>query len=391
MKLTPLLARLAAASWLAACGGCSSSATPDGSAQDALDPAAITITITSDKALALVAFREGLDGPWQPAAMKTPTVHEAHVHGPYVVAAVCEDPGSLEFQTFQEARTPDDERTIMIECLRPGSPRHPVTGRMVQAGRVRMADGFDDSPSADWTFSVSVPLGTHELVATTADRIALRRGIAVGGSTTVTPDLDLAQEGAALAEVAFTASNAVPGELLDARVELDLPGPGSFNIYGGPIAAAKVAPDSVLAATDVQSVSLGATSGVARRSLRRPFRVGGATAYTLPPPIEDVRWEIAGGDLTMSWSALPAFDSFRVSTIGVNAPRFRSQSLHLSPRFVAATGLERATIDTNIPGYRPAWRVPFSGYHTRSAAVQRAAGDELATSSIDETHNLGSP
>lgn len=36
---------------------------------------------------------------------------------------------------------------------------------------------------------------------------------------------------------------------------------------------------------------------------------------------------------------------------------FQNHYLGLSPRFVAAAGIEAATIDTDLPGYRPEWKV----------------------------------
>ncbi len=379
MKLVSSLPPLLLSSWLAGC------ADPD--------PAAgppVTITVTSDAALALVAFREGVDGAWQRATMKTPTTFEAVVHGPYVITSVCDNvPGKL-VSTSQIARTPDEEHEIAVGCASvlvwPA-----ITGRMIQAGRVQLDRDTEVSATTNWDFSLSVPPGTYDLLAATADRFALRRGIVVSVNTAVTPAIDLAQEGAAFAQVALTVSNAAPDEVVAASVHLDQPGGRSpLSLYRGPIATAKVAPDAALSATDAQSASIQATAGPALRARRRPFRVGGNTAYTLPDPVAGVQWDVASRDLSVSWTSVPAFDSFSVYASGLsNGENGQSHRLELSPRFVEATGITDATIDTQIAGYKPEWRIDFAREYSRQVFVQSLANGEVATSSITETVNPG--
>jgi hypothetical protein len=356
-------------------------------APDAPTGPGIPITIMFDKPPVLVAFREGLDGAWQPAAMKTPTLFELEVHGPYVVAMVCEDATRSLSQVVHVARTPDDERSIMESCDY-APTLHAVTGRMLQAGRVQIGFGFSSSTTDDWQFNARTPGGTHDLMASTADRIVLRRAIPVMGPVAITPPIDVIQEGTALADAAFTATNATPTETLAASVHLHQP-TNPFNIYSGPIATAKVVPDSLLAATDVQSVSIQATDGAAFRALRRPFRVGGDPAYTLPAPLA-VQWQIAGGALAASWSALPEADDISVSAAGTAAPGVRpNYFMLLSSRFVAATGTTRATLDNDIPGFKPEWRIDFTREYFRQMLVQRTAGGVVSTSSSSETLNVG--
>jgi hypothetical protein len=368
-------------------GGLSGCGDDGGPPPDPPGPAS-TITITSDVALALVAFRDGVDGRWQPATMKSPTTFEAVVHGPYVVTSVCDNvPGNV-LSVWQIARTPDDERAISLQCssvlVWPA-----VTGTMVQAGTVQLDRASRASSTASWSFSLSVPPGTYDLLAKTTDRFALRRAIAVSGNTAVTPQIDLTQEGAAFDSVAFTVSNAAAGEEVVASVHLNKPSPLSpLSLYRGPIATAKVAPDSALDATDVQSASVQATAGAAFRALRRPFRVGGNTAYTLPDPVTGVQWEIAR-DLSGGWTSVPPFDSFQIYAFGHAGTKGQSHQLQLSPRFVAATGATSAAIETEIEGYQPAWRIDFTREYTRQLFVQSLANGEIASSSVTETVNAG--
>jgi hypothetical protein len=349
----------------------------------------VTVTITTDITPPLVAFRDGLDGAWQLATPTSPTRFEAKVTGPYFFTVVCEQMFG-EIILVQSGRTLDDEREANIKCdFRPAAS-HFVTGRMVQPGHVQIANELVSSSFPDWVFAVSVAAGTYDLMARTDDRILLRRAIAVTGDVALTPALDVLQGGAALATVAFTATNAESFETLAASVHLaQAPGLTPFNVYRGPIATAKVAPDSALVPTDAQTVSIQATAGYGLRALRRPFRIGGDTTYTLPGLFSGVVWEVEGSNISVSWTAVPEFDLFSIAVSGMptGSPRFHSLGLDLSPRFLAETGVTRATVDTDLPGFKPEWRVDFGRQYFRDVLVQREADGELATSSFTEQVN----
>lgn len=379
MSRAPLLLSLLLSLWAAGCD------------DDAVSP--VTVTITTDITPPLVAFRDGLDGAWQLATQASPTRFEAKVTGPYFFAVVCEQMFGDIILT-QSGRTLDDEREANIKCdFRPAAS-HFVIGRMVQPGRVQIGNGIASATLPDWTFGISVPAGTYDLMARTDDRILLRRGVAVTGDVMLTPALDVGQGGAALATVAFTATNAEPFETLAASVHLaQAPGITPFDVYRGPIATARVAPDSALAATDAQTVSIQATAGYGLRALQRPFRIGGETKYTLPDLISGVVWNVEGSNISLSWTSVPELDLFSVAVSGMptGSPRVHSLGLDLSPRFLAETGVTRAIVDTGLPGFKPEWKVDFGRQYSRALLVQRSTDDELATTSFTEQLNPGSP
>ena len=382
-----VLLSLLLSSGIAGCGENGPETTPD-AYPDAPDPG-VTITIAFVDAPTLVAFRDGVEGAWQPATMKTPTRFEAKVHGPYVVAAMCEQPISGDFSTWRAARTPDDEHEVTLDCVRPAQSRHTVSGHMVQAGRVQIYNGITTSPAADWDFNFSVLSGTLDLIAVTADRIALRRGIVVAGNVEVTPPIDVLQEGASLASVAFTVPNAEPAEVLITEVYLPTLSPAyPLYIYTGPIATAKVASDAALVASDVQSVRISATAGNGDRTLARPFRVGGNTAFTFPAPLGNVQWDHANGDIAVTWSSVPEFDTLLVHVIGVSPDSVTNHGLELSRRFLAATGLTQMALDTDIPGYKLEWRIDFAGQYYRRLQATRETSGERTTSSVTESINV---
>jgi hypothetical protein len=383
----PILFTLLLSNLLAACGD-------NGHVAPDAPPGPTTIGITVDQPPALVAFRDGLFAPWQPATERTSTSStwfEAQVHGPYVVTVVCEDPAGRS-RTWQLARTPDDAHHLGLTCdLPPALPPidHQITGHMMQPGHVYLGSSSDTSLPGEtgWDFQISAPSGSYVLIATTDDWIAMRRTVVVDGDLGVQPDIDVTQEGTKLVDAAFTASTA-EGETLDASVDLLTPTtlfPG--RVYLGPAATAKILGNPALQG-DTQLVTVRATSGTARRELRRSFRVGYGTEYTLPQPLGDVRWT-EPGPLSASWTTLPQLDSLDLSasSSAADGTTVVQHNLDMTPLFLAETGIQQIAIDTEIPNYDAAWKIDFTGRYTRALTAQRTMNDDLATSSVTETVN----
>lgn len=355
----------------------------------------MTVTVSGDIPPAVVAFRDGVDAGWQVATARTPTTFEAVVHGPYLLAIQCVDlpeafgpPGT--FTTLLARGIADPKNAIGCTAI---PAYHMVTGHMAQAGDVQLGDWGAHSSTASWDFHVQVPNGSYDLIATTTDGISVRRGLAVNNAdVTVTPAVDLTVDGTAFVDVAFTAPNAAPDETTSVSVGLlnSVTPNIAARIYVGPVATAKAAPDAALLPTDVQSASVRATKGGVLRALRRPFRVGGDTAYLLPPAIGGVQWSTTGGQLSVSWTAMPDLDFLIVSADG-NTPAggLLSQTLQATSGYLADTGVTEVTLATDFPGFQPAWRV--NAPYTRNLAAQKGA--ELATLTTSEVTEMvgGSP
>ena len=385
---------------LVACGNnprtSDAGATPD--VPDTTQPT--TIHISSGIAPALVAVRDGVAGPWRPAVMQTPTMYEATVRGPYTVAVVCDILRVINITftarswfTWQAARTLDDSHDLVAPCNT--SPvEHNVTGVMAQAGFLQIGNTFRGSATDAWSFHLFLADGSYDLFATTADRIAIRRGVVVDGDLAVTPNVDAVQEGTALADVAFTITNGAADEELQARVGLETPTTRvPARIYQGAITTAKAAPDAAMIASDRQTASLRALKGTALRALRRPFHVGGDTTFTLPIGIGDPRWTIDNAQITAGWTALPDLHALSLDTSGTSSDvsRGASYQLDLSASYLATTGITQARIDTDIPGYRPEWKVNFATSYVRDMFSQRVADGVISTSSISEQFNPMAP
>jgi hypothetical protein len=308
---------------------------------------------------------------------------------------VCDDtfvnPGGTFhiWDTFETGRTLADPHAF-TECAAPAAG-HAVTGHMVQAGAVVMGDQFASSATANWDFKLNVASGTYDLIATTSDRLEIKRGIVVAGDVQVTPAVDVATQGVALTTAAFTVTNTAAGESLRAAVFLET-GTNSLpaNLYNNAPATAKVAPEAALVAGDVQTVSLRAFSTTAQgtllRAFRRPFRVGGNASYTLPAAIGNPQWSVSATQAELAWTALPVQGTITELLSGV-APGGAvpaAYSLELTPNFVAATAPTKAVIDTDIPGYQAAWRVDTGESYDRQMSVQHIENGEFTSLTIDQ-------
>jgi hypothetical protein len=346
-----------------------------------------TITITSGLPLALVAFHDGLDGRWETATKKSSTAFEIAVHGPYVVAAVCETGIGAGGFTWQAARTLEDPHEVLVPC-NTSRVRHMVTGRMTQDGWVQLGQDASRPVRTNQDFQLPVPDGTYDLIATTADRIAIRRALTVRADLALTPPVDVTQEGVPLVDISFTVPNAEPDDTLEVAVGLLTAANPVIpaRIYTGPPATAKAAPGAALTTTDIQSASVRAVKGPQLRSLRRPFQMGGDTAYTLPPPIGDPRWTIEDGQLVASWSSVPDGDRLFVEASASASP-FNAYTLDISPGFLAAVRVTRVVLDTRLPGYKPEWQINPTVSYTRRLFAQQGqiATSVVTTSSWTET------
>lgn len=361
----------------------------DGGGSMPTDAGPTMIQLTAGGATALVAFRDGVDAAWQPATMKSPTSYEIQVHGPYVVAVACDYDGVSSVS--QIGRTLDESHDLGTMCPK-SSGSHKVTGHMAQAGQMVFGKHFEFSTDPDWEFQFFVDDGAYDLLAMTGDGIAAQRKVAVNGDLVVPQTVDVAQQGMAFANVAFTAANAAAGETLRASVLLGTADSAQAEIYAGPIATAKVAPEAVLTATDNQTVSLQATtitaSATTGRAVRRPFRVGGDLSYTLPSPISGPQWAVENDQLVVSWTSRPDTDYLSAFASGTSADGklFTSNSLDLSAAFLAATKLTRATFAADVPGYKPAWLVDLTHAYTRELDFQNVTSGVITT--IWETEDL---
>ncbi|MDQ3337067.1 MAG: hypothetical protein M4D80_18040 [Myxococcota bacterium] len=345
------------------------------------------ITVETDLAPSLIAYRDGAGG-WKPAKVIDADTFELDVHGPYIVTVACDD-GDGNITTWQVARTPDDDRELFLPCFAAFGATFDVTGTMVQAGAVTAGFSTDRSTTASWSFDVRVDPGTTDLFAFDANSIVSRRDLAVTADTAITPPLDVSQ-GTALVATPLVATNATAAETVSASISITTGNATFAPLFRGAAAQTKVAPTDFLRLTDRQSATVSARQGLASRAVRRArFRAGDPTDFTLPGPIGPVAYAQAGTNLEVTWSTLPEHDIVEI-TLDAFTEDFTTFFFHdveISPAYIAATGTKTMTIDTDIPGYKPTWRIDYAKEYFRSAMARALRPSEIATSSINELVN----
>jgi hypothetical protein len=385
---------LLAASVSTGCGDSSSSPRPDAGTEidappDTPQEPGTAIVVETDVAPSLIAYRDGA-GAWTTPKMIDVDTFELDVHGPYVVLVACDD-GAGSIITWQLARTPDDERELYMTCYEPLPDTVSVTGTMVQAGRVSAGFSSDSSQTASWSFDVGVDPGTRDVFAYDADRIVSRRNVNVAGATAIEP-LDLTQ-GVALVTTPLVATNATTSETVSSSINVTSTNTSFFTLFRGAAAITKLTPAGFLIGNDRQSATVTARLGVSSRALRRsPFRVGDPTDFVLPAALGSVSYEQAGTSVKATWTTLPAHDFVEI-TLDAFSEDFTTYFFHdveISPAYIAATGATSMTIDTDIPGYKPAWRIDYTKEYFRALLAVDFRSGEIATSTRSETVNAPS-
>jgi hypothetical protein len=347
----------------------------------------------------LVAVRDGLTGGWRRAEAGSPKTallslmeFQAKVADRYVVAYVCEDPATRSVSVYEEGRTLEDGDFASSCDFATGPQVGRVSGSMQQAGAVALGQTSARSSSDGWSFDLGSPAGTFDLVASSVDRVAIRRAIKVAGDVALSSKLDLALEGTALAPLAFTATNATMTENVVADIRLSTSSTFSAGIYRGAAGAARIVPGSILAANDRQTASIRGIDGGKFRALRRPVNAMTNTVFTLPQPIGE-KFALENGRFVVTWgSLLPS-----LSYLAIDAQNFSDgqtglqvyHSFDVTPAFVQAASLARLTLDIDLPDFKPEWRIDFTREYYRDIFVQSFANGEIAT--IQNSEYLNAP
>lgn len=370
-------ALLSVALALAAAGcGENTPSTPDGQPVPADASGGTRITVTTAGAPLLAAYSDA-DGSWLPATKLADNQYEFYVQGPYRVTVVCSYGLML---VHQLGRTLDDAHDLSPWCPPPdafqlrGSVKasEPFTA-------FTLAVGNTTREIAGSTFDVAVPTGMHDVMAVVQDRVAVRRGIAVTADTTLTNPIDLASEGFALVPVTASVTNAAPDEPIVTFVTLETAsGGGAVQVRNA--ADTGIVPNAALQPGDRQAL-LVATRG---RGVRRTFREGTSTAFTLPAAIGPVTFAESGGTFAATWSTLGAYDLLRFEVSGRQSGAPTQGVVHdfeVSASYVQAAALTRLEHDLDVPGLQPAWRVDPTQDYRASLQAEHTTGDDTTLSS----------
>jgi hypothetical protein len=339
-----------------------------------------SIKISTAREPASIAFRDGQGGEWQVPTAKAAGSYEITVHGPYVVSVVCSAGDGATVSTRQIARTPDDSRELELACEELPQVSSEIKGQVVQPGAISIGGLFASSNTPDWELDMGLPAGTFDLIGVSDNRIMVRRDLAVSGTVDL-QTIDIDAQGTALVPAALTTANAATGETIQAMVMVTTPKNELGLVHLGAPASAKAAPAAFVTGDIRQTVTMMGIKGDDSRSVRRDFRAGDPTAFTLPEPLGQVELKTTEGQLVATWSTLPEHDKLVVTVTGELADgKTRSHELELSQRYMDATDATSATLATDLPGYQAAWKLDLTREHLREVQAVRVRDGEQATS-----------
>jgi hypothetical protein len=340
---------------------------------------------------------------WQPATQLTANQFTADVHGPYTVGVVCKtlvvvgDGTPFTITTWEAARTLDDSTDLVPPCVDQAETQgvfgNATVGATVQSG------AFTTTVPDDGLWTSFAQFGTRDVIAATSDKILIQRGFAVTFDVEPVPTLDVEANGTPLVPTFFALPNIEQEEAVrtDVRVQTatTVPSDPLLSTTSDPgdeflaFSQANVAPASVLTGPgDRQLVTVTATKGASVRALTRVFQADGDDSFTLPDRLSggQLALDTATQQVTARWTALPVLDSLDVVVHGgTSDPATSAQlELHMTAAFVAATQATAATVETQLPGFQPAWQVDFSQPYARSLSAQKTTGGDIATSGVAE-------
>lgn len=354
------------------------------------------ITVEASNSPALLAYQAEGMAAWQPLVAGQDGKLSFPTSGPYRVVVVCEVSGAgrSSVEVKQYARTPEDGTSLEHDCA-PGEHPFHLRAQMSQPGVAYFGDRHGAGFIPDWQLDLPAARGKFDLVMRAGTGIAIRRDIEI------TADKDLGAIDLApasleeLVPMTFNVSNAQQGELINASTLLDtgstiatlqdaMSGSGGFMT--------KLAPESVLRATDRQTATLmatvlGTTAGAQNRyrMLQRDVRVGAAAAATLPEPLGPVTFAVAGEQLTATWTALPEHDEVALRWHGITMAGTKDHVVSLSRSYLESTDATSAALELrDIPGFKAEWRHASGSQQTHELTAIRSREGEKALSQVNE-------
>lgn len=276
-------------------------------------------------------------------------------------------------RSFAAGRTPADG-DVRMGC---GSDveQVDVTGEMAQPGVVQIGGGAESGTTRPWSYSLMVPKGTHDVVASDAfpwvadasNRVLIRRALTLTADTVI-PDIDLTS-GIALEPATLDVDGSSPTDLVEAAVRLRDSSGRIAEISGSPGPIVMLLPAAEVREDERQTVFVTAqTPFVDGQSFFRSIEAGGST-LTLPPRLTLVGLEV-GQQSRASWESLPA-DYYEIALQEFGAPAYRS--FEATRSWVEATGASSLQFDTSAPGYQDSF--PEA---TRAHFTVRVRQSELA-------------
>jgi hypothetical protein len=332
----------------------------------------------------LFVYRDG-DGSWRaPQPASTAGDYTLAVTDAFQAVVVCAD--SSGFDVMELAQTAGEVTLQYVYCTRGSTVNVPspvtVTGEMAQAGEVDM-DSQATSSTPNWTFSLEVTPGPHELIAFDDDHLAIRRDQMIAATSSV-PAIDVVQQGMPIARVPVTISGVEADETTDLVDTIYLA--HDTAILGSPDDVARTVPPSALQRDEHQYVLFDATTETTFRDAEVSF-TGTQTSFALMPRLSGVTLDPTGGTVAASWGTLPPYDSVDIFTAQSLDSTYSSIDVTLSAGWIAKTGATRASFDAMPPGFDPSWKLDFTKQYEPGFYAYSRVGDIDYSTSVQQIVN----
>ena len=355
---------------------------PTGSNQGSGSAAPPMITMESlGSTPTFAAYRAG-SAAWTMATTSNGSVYEIQATADYVFVAVCASlDGSVD--EIEVAATADDGQTNYFSCTTDdstglGGPTVAVTGTMKQAGNVQMF-GTDQSATAPWTFSVSVPAGiTGDLFAIDSTSMGITRDLAIGsGATQSVGTIDLSTQGAALEPHAISISNAAADASPVTGVYFVTQNDFATVSTGSSSTSVVEAPSSLLTSSDAEYVDVYETGSDSFQE----YETNDPTLaqFALLPLLDGITFT----GIQASWTTLPqASVIFHSLGYEISETASDDATVQMSPSWIAATGATSVAFDDSAPNWQPAWSFWTSVAYEPSFSIEVDSQTEYATSGV---------
>jgi hypothetical protein len=349
---------------------------------DAGPPGPNIVTVTSYGSMPdYIAYRDGT-GAWATPAMTGQGVYQLKVQDAYELVAVClGDSGAIDAEEIAATFSTDGGTNYFFCSGAAGGPPNlvAVTGQMTQAGSI-FFEQSTASPTANWTFNLSVDPGTHDLIAVDASTIAITRDQAVTAAETL-PAIDLSVGGTALASVPIAISGSQVGDTVGTEIDLATANDYDTSVLTTATATLELVPDALLTANDREYISAYDESG----SYYRVVETLDPTLTTFPllPQLTGITFAVTAGTVQATWTTLPVVGSTQLVAFGTGTTS-QIADMTVTPSWLAAMSSTSLAIDVSAPGWMPAWSFWTTSAHAESLSISQSSQTQYASTSISD-------
>jgi hypothetical protein len=286
-----------------------------------------------------------------------------------------------------------------------------VTGSVSAAGIVGIGDAFEVGSSAPWDYSLDVPTGTYDVIASTgidpagsgsgsdgsdgsgsagsdSGLLAIARGVTFGSDTAL--DVDLAA-GVPLQPVKLGLVNAGSDALTVEAETVYATETSEATIAVTRDGTALIAPQTAVAPNEAQILTVIATDATDRQqTLQAPFGAApnGSATFEMLGPLDMVSFG-SGTPESVTWDVLPGFTNLQLDLVAGGGLGAGSAADPVSIQRVTASaswqGMFKVTtlaFDTSAPGFQAKWNIDTSQPFGRELEVELDSSAETLTTAV---------